>query len=62
MNASEKDKCKRCGAVIRRESTENLCPACLMSGVLEPPSGKFETVSLASGESLSLYGPTGVPL
>ena len=61
MNTSEKDKCKRCGAVIRRESTEKLCPACLMSGALEPPGGKFETVSLASGESLSRYGPSEFP-
>ncbi|MHC4430834.1 MAG: protein kinase domain-containing protein [Planctomycetota bacterium] len=61
MNASEKDKCTRCGAVIRRESTEKLCPACLMSGALEPPGGKFETISLTSGESLSLYGPSEFP-
>jgi len=61
MNASEKNKCKRCGAVIRRESTENLCPACLMSGALEPPGGKGETISLAPGESLSLYGPSAFP-
>jgi len=61
MNTSEKDKCKRCGAVIRRESTEKLCPACLMSGALEPPGDKAETVSLASGESLSLYGPSEFP-
>jgi len=61
MNTSEKDKCQRCGAVIRRESTEKLCPACLMSGALEPPNGKFETVSLAPGESLSLFGPSELP-
>jgi hypothetical protein len=61
MNASEKDKCKRCGAVIRRESTEKLCPACLLSGALEVPGGKFETVSLASGESQSLYGFSEFP-
>ena len=61
MNASEKNKCKRCGAVIRRESTENLCPACLMSGILEPPGGKAETISLAPGESLSFYGPSEFP-
>ena len=60
MNTSEKDKCQRCGAVIRRESTEKLCPACLMSGAMEPPGGKFETVSLAPGESLSLFGNSPV--
>ncbi|MBC8470418.1 MAG: protein kinase [Planctomycetes bacterium] len=61
MNASEKNKCKRCGAVVRRESTEKLCPACLMSGALEPPGGEGETISLAPGESLSLYGPSEFP-
>jgi len=60
MNTSDKDKCKHCGAVIRRESTEKLCPACLMSGALEP-HGRFETVSLAPGESLALYGPSEFP-
>ena len=61
MNTSENDKCKRCGAVVRRESTEKLCPACLMSGALERPGGKGETVSLALGESLSRYGPSEFP-
>ena len=61
MNTSEKDKCQRCGAVIRRESTEKLCPACLMSGALKPPGGKAETVSMAPGESLSRYGHSEFP-
>ncbi len=61
MDTSEKDKCKRCGAVVRRESTEKLCPACLMSGALEPPGGEAETVSLASGESLSRYRHSEFP-
>jgi hypothetical protein len=61
MDTSEKDKCQRCGAVIRRESTEKLCPACLMSGALKPPGGKTETVSMAPGESLLLYGPSEFP-
>ncbi|GAF67992.1 unnamed protein product, partial [marine sediment metagenome] len=52
MNTSEKDKCKRCGAVVPPKSTEKLCPACLMSGALGLPGGKAKTVSLASGESL----------
>jgi len=61
MNISEKHKCKRCGAVIRRESTEKLCPACLMSGALEPPGGQAETISIVPGESLSLFGPPEFP-
>ena len=36
MNASEKGQCKRCGAVVPAKSAEQLCPACLMSGALEP--------------------------
>jgi len=61
MNTSENDKCKRCGAVVPAKSTEKLCPACLMSGALEPPGGKAETVTLASGESLSRYGHSEFP-
>lgn len=49
MNASENDKCKCCGAVIPATSTERLCPACLMSGALEPSDGETETVSIAAG-------------
>jgi len=61
MNASEKDQCRRCGAVIPARSTEKLCPACLLSGALEPPGGPAQTVSLGPGESLSLYGPSEFP-
>jgi len=61
VNPSEKDRCKRCGAVIPTTSTDRLCPACLLSGALGPPGGGAQTVSLASGESLSLYGPTEFP-
>ncbi len=61
MNPSEKDRCSRCGAVIPATSTEKLCPACLLSGALDPPGARAQTVSLASGESLSLYGPSEFP-
>ncbi|MHC4535747.1 MAG: serine/threonine protein kinase, partial [Planctomycetota bacterium] len=61
MNTSENDKCERCGAIIPAKSTEKLCPACLMSGAMEPPGGKAETVSMGTGESLSLYGPSEFP-
>ncbi len=53
MNTSEKDKCKHCGAAIPTISTEQLCPACLLSGALGPPGDQPETVSLTSGELLS---------
>jgi uncharacterized RDD family membrane protein YckC len=61
MNSSEKDKCKRCGAVIPAKSTEKLCPACLMSGAIDSHNGRDETISMARGESLSLYGPSEFP-
>jgi eukaryotic-like serine/threonine-protein kinase len=61
MNTSEKDTCRRCGAAIPTKSTDKLCPACLMSGALEPPGGEAETVSPTSGESLSLNGPSEFP-
>ncbi len=61
MNSSEKDRCKRCGAAIPETSTEKLCPACLMSGALEPAKDGAETVSVAAGESISLFGPSDFP-
>ena len=61
MNTSEKDKCKRCGATIPVKSTEKLCPACLMSGALEPPGNGTNTISIAAGESMSLFGPSDFP-
>ncbi|MHC4603118.1 MAG: serine/threonine-protein kinase [Planctomycetota bacterium] len=61
MNTSEKDKCKRCGAVIPSKSTEKLCPACLMSGALAQTGGKGKTVSMVPAESLPLYGPSEFP-
>jgi uncharacterized RDD family membrane protein YckC len=61
VSNSEKDKCKRCGAVIPKTSTEKLCPACLMSGAMEPLGDGAETISVAAGQSLSLFGPSDFP-
>ena len=61
MNTSEKDTCKRCGAVVPAKSTETLCPACLLSGALEPSGGPTETISMTPGGALSLYGPSEFP-
>jgi hypothetical protein len=61
VSTSEKDKCKHCGAVIPKTSTEKLCPACLLSGALESPRDEAQTVSIAPGESLSLFGPSDFP-
>ncbi|MHC5124120.1 MAG: protein kinase domain-containing protein, partial [Planctomycetota bacterium] len=61
METFEKDKCKQCGAAMSVKSAEQLCPACLMSGVLRPPIDKAETVSLASGESILRYERSDLP-
>jgi len=61
MNASEKDRCKRCGAVVPAKSTESLCPACLMSGALAPSDDDAETVALGSSKTLSRFGHSEFP-
>ena len=61
MNTSEKDKCKRCGAMVPEKSSETLCPACLLSGALEPLGDQTETISMAQGGPQSLHGPSEFP-
>lgn len=61
MTTSEKDICRHCGAMIPATSTEKLCPACLLSGALESPGDEAQTISIARGESLSLFGPSEFP-
>jgi uncharacterized RDD family membrane protein YckC len=61
MNASEKNKCQRCGAVVPAASTGRLCPACLLSGALETSGGRTETIAMAPGGPASLYGPAEFP-
>ncbi|MFA9452915.1 MAG: serine/threonine-protein kinase, partial [Candidatus Aminicenantaceae bacterium] len=61
MNTSDEEKCKRCGAEIPTKSTEGICPACLMSGALEPPTSEAETIVLASGESAVFAEPSEFP-
>ena len=56
MSTSEQGECQRCGAVIPAESTERLCPACLMSGALGRPGGEAETALRATGPSPSSDG------
>ncbi len=51
MYTSEEGRCRRCGAVIFVKSTEELCPACLMSGALEPPEAEAKTLSIVPGGS-----------
>ncbi|MHC4503632.1 MAG: hypothetical protein ACYTFI_10030, partial [Planctomycetota bacterium] len=61
MSTSEKEQCKRCGTVVSAKSAEELCPACLISGALEPSGDDAETVSRGLGESFSRHGPTEYP-
>jgi uncharacterized RDD family membrane protein YckC len=61
MNINKENRCRRCGAVIRHGSSENLCPACLMSGVLKAFDDDGATISLFPGASLPLYGPSEFP-
>jgi len=61
MNASEENKCQRCGAVVPATSTEKLCPACLLSGALTTPGGQNQTVLMAPGESPSFDEPAEFP-
>jgi hypothetical protein len=62
MNTSEKKQCNRCGALVPAKSTEMLCPACLMSGALEPSGFVTETISVASGNSLPRDRYTDFPI
>ncbi|MHC4803493.1 MAG: protein kinase domain-containing protein [Planctomycetota bacterium] len=61
MNASEQDKCQRCGAVVPATSTEKLCPACLLSGAITSPGQQPETILMAPGETLSFDAPSEFP-
>lgn len=62
MNVSEEEgRCQRCGAVIPARATEELCPACLLSGAAEPTGGGTATVPMTPGESLALYGYSEFP-
>ena len=54
-DTSRKDKCPRCGAVMPAGEGDTLCPACLMSGALEP------TMAMAPGEALSMGGVSEFP-
>lgn len=57
MNASQEKKCPRCGALIPTQSTDEICPACLLSGAL---ADQTETLSIAPGGP-SFFGPSAFP-
>ncbi|MHC4969211.1 MAG: protein kinase domain-containing protein [Planctomycetota bacterium] len=61
MDASEDNKCQRCGAVVPATSTEKLCPACLLSGALTAPGGQAATILKAPGGSLAFDAPSELP-
>ena len=59
MNNSSSPTCPRCGTPIPAGATDQLCPACLMSGALKAPGD--ETVSMAPGQSPARREPTEFP-
>lgn len=61
MNITGKHKCPHCGALIPSTSIGKLCPACLLSGALEPSDHLAETVVAAPAGPLSLHGPSQFP-
>ena len=61
MNAIGKERCRRCGAAIPAASTGKVCPACLLSGALEPSEYQAETITVAPAGALSLHGPSKFP-
>ena len=61
MDFNKNNKCKQCGATISEKSTDKLCPACLMSGVLKAPDANAETLSMTSGESILRYETSDLP-
>ena len=62
MNTSGKDRCKRCGAAVPAESTEKLCPACLLSGALDPTGSRAETLYPAPDASPSRFEYSEFPI
>jgi eukaryotic-like serine/threonine-protein kinase len=61
MNTSKENKCRHCGAPIPASSTDQLCPACLMSGALKAGNSGQETVQIMPGLSPSTPEPTEFP-
>ncbi|MHC4108100.1 MAG: protein kinase domain-containing protein, partial [Planctomycetota bacterium] len=59
MSNSDSPHCPRCGTAIPAGATDQLCPACLMSGALAAPAD--EAVSVAPGQSPAPREPTGFP-
>jgi eukaryotic-like serine/threonine-protein kinase len=61
MNTSGNHECQRCGAAVPATSTEKLCPACLLSGALEPSGDSTATFAMVTAGSLSIERPTEFP-
>ena len=65
MGNSSSPICTRCGTPIPAGATDQLCPACLMSGALARPGGD-ETISAVPGQFLGQFvsspivGPVGI--
>ncbi len=59
MKSSDSPTCTRCGTPIPAGATDQLCPACLMSGALKAPSD--ETATLLPRQSPSPSESTEFP-
>jgi serine/threonine protein kinase len=53
MNTSEQKQCPNCGTPLPQSSSEELCPACAMSGALKAGCEPTETLPIGSGGSAS---------
>jgi uncharacterized RDD family membrane protein YckC/tRNA A-37 threonylcarbamoyl transferase component Bud32 len=61
MSTSENNKCVRCGAPIPANSTDQLCPACLMSGALKVGNSEQKTIRITPTLSSSTPEPQAFP-
>ena len=58
---SHENKCQRCGAPIPPSTEDRLCPACLMSGAINPRNSGRETIQLSFDKSDSGPEPKTFP-
>ena len=61
MNTSERNKCQHCGAPLPASLTDQLCPACLMSGAFKADNSGQKTIRVTPGLSASTPEPREFP-
>ncbi len=62
MKSPEKNKCQRCGAPIPASAEDRLCPACLMSGAINPRNSGQKTIRLTLGPGCFHTRAAGIPI